>query len=303
MKTLSDIGEFGLIERIRRTLPADSAVLLGAGDDTAAVKSPAPGKRILMTTDMLVEGVHFKPGTPPALVGRKAMACNISDIAAMGGLPRHALVSIALPSQTAVRALEKLYEGLIRCAREFGVNIVGGDTVRSPRLVVNVALTGEAGLKELVPRSGAAPGDEIFVTGSLGRAWQTGRDFRFKPRVEEARFLILNGLKPSAMIDISDGLAADLGHILTQSRCGACLRESNLPLARGAALQDALYDGEDYELLFTLPRRKAARLRAVCPQAGAYIAIGEILPGGPKIFLKGHNGRMREVSRKGFTHF
>ncbi|MFA5259975.1 MAG: thiamine-phosphate kinase [Candidatus Omnitrophota bacterium] len=303
MKTLSDIGEFGFIERIKRMLPADSSVLTPAGDDTAVVKSPGRGARILMTTDMLVEGVHFKPGTSPELIGRKALACNISDIAAMGGVPRHALVSVAIPPRTGVSALVKFYKGLAGCAREFRVNIVGGDTVKSRCLAVNVALTGEARPKDVVLRRGAAPGDEIFVTGPLGRAWKSGKDLRFKPRVEEARFLILNGLKPSAMIDISDGLAADLGHILAESGCSACLGESEIPLARGASLKEALYDGEDYELLLTLSKQKAARLRKADPQARRFVPIGVIQSGSPAVYLKGRNGRIREIARKGFTHF
>ena len=303
MKTLSDLGEFGFIERVKPMLPTDAAVLIPAGDDTAVVKSPGRGIRILMTTDMLVAGVHFKAGTSPALIGRKALACNISDIAAMGGVPRHALVSVALPPQTGVPVVERLYKGLTDCAREFGINVVGGDTVKSRCLVINVALTGEARLKDLVSRCGAAPGDEIFVTGPLGRAWKSGKDFRFRPRVEEARFLVRNGFKPSAMIDISDGLAADLRHILESSRCRACLWETQIPLARGASLKDALYDGEDYELLFTVSRGKAARLRGIDPKARKYVPIGEIQPGDPAIYLMERNGRTKELTRKGFTHF
>lgn len=304
MKTLSEIGEFGFIERIKRMLPADACVLVPAGDDTAVVKAPARGKQILMTADMLVEGVHFKPGTSPELIGRKALARNVSDIAAMGGVPRHALVSVAIPPRTGVMALVKLYKGLTGCAREFRVNIVGGDTVKSRCLAINVALTGEARPKDVVLRRGAASGDEIFVTGPLGRAWKSGKDLRFKPRVEEARFLILNGLKPSAMIDISDGLAADLGHILEESGCRACLVESQIPLARGATLKEALYDGEDYELLFSLPKRKAVKLRKLDPSARRrYIRIGEIQPGSPAVYLKDRQGCVREIARKGFVHF
>ncbi len=303
MKTLSDIGEFGFIERIKHRLPADTSVLTPAGDDTAVVKPPPRGQQLLMTADMLVEGVHFKPGTSPELIGWKALACNISDIAAMGGEPRHALVSVAMSPRTDVEAAEQLYKGLTRCAREFGVNIVGGDTVKSCGLVVHVALTGEARPRDVVLRSGAAAGDVIFVTGPLGRAWKSGKDFRFRPRVREARALISNGLKPSAMIDISDGLAADLGHILAQSRCSACLDESRMPLARGASLKEALYDGEDYELLFTLPQRKAAGLLKIDPSGRIYFPVGNIQAGRPAVYLQDRQGRVREIDRKGFVHF
>ncbi|MDO8675811.1 MAG: thiamine-phosphate kinase [Candidatus Omnitrophota bacterium] len=255
---VSDLGEFGLIEKIRKYAPMTSSVVKGIGDDTAVLRH-TKDKYLLFTTDMLVEGTHFKRRMGGAAIGHKALACSISDIAAMGGVPAHAVVSLGLGPRTPLRFVEEMYKAMAALAKRFGVSIVGGDTVRSDKIVINVALLGEVEKKHLVTRSGARPGDWIFVTGTLGRSLATGKHLNFTPRLKEARFLVKN-FKPSAMIDISDGLAGDLNHILKASRVGARLWDNAVPLTGGATLAQALTDGEDFELLFTLKESQAMRL-------------------------------------------
>jgi thiamine-monophosphate kinase len=221
----------------------------------------------------------------------------------MGGTARYALVSVGAPPATPLAYMTGLYRGMARLARKFKVSIVGGDTVRSHRLVINVALTGSVRRRDLVTRAGARAGDVIFVTGPLGGAWRRGKDFMFTPRLAEARFLIKNGFKPTAMIDISDGLVADLGHILEQSGVAACLEQARIPVAGKATLRQALYDGEDFELALTLPPGKA---RAVALRAGRrfrFIPVGVVRPGKPDIFLRKLSGETVKLQKQGFAHF
>jgi thiamine-monophosphate kinase len=302
VKTLRDIGEFGLIERVNRLTPADPSVLIGIGDDAAAVTGF--GKEILLlATDMLTEGVHFTARTPPEGVGYKALACNISDIAAMGGTARYALVSIGVPPATPLSYVTGLYRGMARLAKKFKISIVGGDTVRSVRVVVNVALAGSVRKKDLVTRKGARPGDVILVTGPLGGSWRRGKDCMFTPRVAEAQFLLENGCKPTAMIDISDGLVADLGHVLEQSGVAASLERARIPVAGKATLQQALYDGEDFELLLTLPPSRVRKLGRPAGRGFRFIPVGIIQAGKPAVFLRDAAGKIIKLRKQGYSHF
>ena len=168
LRTIRDLGETGLIRRLARRLPAAASVLLGVGDDAAVVRLPGGGQALL-ASDMLVEGVHFTRARLPARwIGWKALACNVSDIAAMGGLPQWAVVSLGVPPATSVRFVDELYEGLARCARRFGVAVVGGDTVRAPRVIVDVAIVGIVEPRRLTLRRGARVGDALYV--KIGRA-------------------------------------------------------------------------------------------------------------------------------------
>lgn len=301
-KRLSDIGEFGFIESIKNVLPAGKGTFVSIGDDAAVVEA-GRGMSLLYTADMLVEGVHFRHSSDPVGVGHKALACSLSDIAAMGGEPRHALVSIGLRKNCPVSYAMGIYKGISRLAGKFNVGVVGGDTVQSPQTVINVTVIGQVRKKDLVLRRTAKIGDLIFVTGSLGRAWQTGKDLMFNPRLKEIQFLLTAHLKPSAMIDISDGLCADLGHILEMSGADAQLDETRLPLNAGASLRHALYDGEDFELLFTLSPEKAKKLRQLKTGTMRFICIGEIVAGKEKLILRQKNGQLKVLPKKGYRHF
>ncbi|MBI5150266.1 MAG: thiamine-phosphate kinase [Candidatus Omnitrophica bacterium] len=293
---LSQLGEFGLIDLLKKYKGGGASVIKGIGDDTAVV--PLDAKRyLLLTTDMLMEGVHFKRSAPPRSIGHKALACSISDIAAMGGLPRYALVSLGVPGNLSWAFVRDLYQGMDTLARKFGIAIVGGDTIKSARLVINVALTGEVNKTDVVYRNGARPGDRIFVTGALGKSLSTGRHLKFTPRVKESQYLVRH-VKPTSMIDISDGLTADLGHILEESKAGAVLEEKRIPRRAGAGLRQALYDGEDFELLFTVPARKAALLRK-----NKFYPIGEIVARGRGLSLQDKTGKLTKIRPRGYTHF
>ena len=302
MTRIHNCGEFGLIDALTKVLPLSKEVVRGAGDDTAVLKFTAD-RYLLLTTDMLAQGVHFQKNAAPEMIGHKALACNISDIAAMGGIPKHAVISISVPKGYSPDFVKRLYNGIRSLARRFEVNIVGGDTIRASQLVINVALTGEVRRKDLVLRKGACQGDWIFTTGALGRAWKTDRHLTFTPRVDEARFLVKN-FKPSAMIDISDGLVADLGHILEQSHVGARLFEDEIPLNSGAKLDNALYDGEDFELVFTLRPDKAKALIAWQEKNSRWFfyPIGEVTRK-KGISLITRDNKQKKVVIKGFTHF
>ncbi len=293
---LSKIGEFGLIELLKKYKGSGASVVKGIGDDTAVV--PLDAKHyLLLTTDMLMEGVHFKHNAAPRLIGHKALACSISDIAAMGGRPRYALVSLGVPGNLSWDFVRDLYQGMDTLARKFGVAIVGGDTIKSAKIVINVVLTGEINKKDVVYRSGARPGDLIFVTGPLGRSLPTGWHLKFIPRVKESQYLVRR-VKPTSMIDISDGLAADLGHILEESKVGAVLEEKRIPRCAGGSVRQALYDGEDFELLFTVSRRKAALLKR-----SKFYPIGEIVHRTKGLVLRDKSGKLTRISQQGYTHF
>ena len=255
---VSQLGEYGLIDELKKYAPISKAVIKGIGDD-AAVLPYSKREYLLLTTDMLAEGTHFSRRMPPQAIGHKALACNISDIAAMGGWPTFAVVSIGIPKNLSVGFIKDVYRGLRRTARNFNISIVGGDTIKTEKVVINVALLGLVEKKYLTTRDGARAGDWIFVTGPLGGSFKSGRHLNFSPRLPQARFLV-EKFKPSAMMDISDGLSGDLNHILKASRVGARLDHASIPRPRGVSLSQALNDGEDFELLFTLSAQSAASL-------------------------------------------
>jgi thiamine-monophosphate kinase len=255
---ISKLGEFGLINALKQFAPVSKKVIKGIGDD-AAVLPFNKSEYLLLTTDMLAEGTHFTRRMPPESIGHKALACSISDIAAMGGWPTFAVVSIGIPGKLPVRFIKDVYKGIQQIAWDFNVSIVGGDTIKTEKIVINVALLGLVEKKNLTTRDGARPGDWIFVTGPLGGSFKSGRHLNFLPRLAQARFLV-EKFKPSAMMDISDGLSGDLNHILKASRVGARLDPSSIPRRKGVSISQALNDGEDFELLFTLSAKNASLL-------------------------------------------
>ena len=303
MMTLSKIGEFGFIDSIRSKMTLSPSVIKGIGDDAAIVKSPKD-KMLVLTTDMLIEGVHFTKDMPPRGIGRKALGCNLSDIAAMGGVPLYALVSLGISGKIPLPFVKKIYGEMEQLARRYGVSIVGGDTVKSNKIIINIALVGQVNSRQAVLRSGAKAGDQIFVTGPLGKSLSSQWHLKFIPRINESQYLIKH-FRPTAMIDVSDGLAADLGHILKESQAGAVLEQEKIPRRHGASVENALYDGEDFELVFTLPASRSESLLKVSHPFKFY-RIGEIIKGSGKnslLQLKDKKGRCRIVPKKGFVHF
>lgn len=245
--TLDDFGEDALVSRLTALIPADPLVLVGPGDDCAVVTDDNDA-RLLLKTDVVVEGIHFLRETDPALIGRKALARAISDIAAMAGTPLHALVTLVLPGELDADYTETLFLGMVQLGEEFGVSVVGGETSKGPLIVISVALTGFCN-EEPVLRNGGQPGDRVWVTGTLGGSIR-GHHFTFTPRVKEATWLA-SGFRPTAMMDLSDGLAADLPRLAKASGCGWRIELDALPCTEGSSPEQAWSDGEDYELLFT----------------------------------------------------
>jgi len=296
---IGSLGEFGLIDRIKKLIKTDASVIKGTGDDCAVIKF-SKDKYMLFTCDMLVEGVDFTGKESPYLVGRKAIAVSISDIAACAGLPRYCLVSLGVPKNSSVEFIDKLIKGMSRLARKYGINIVGGDISRSRQLTIDVSMLGIVEKKNLILRSGAKIGDIIFVTGKLGGSI-LGKHLRFIPRLKEARSLVKN-FRVNSMIDISDGLTQDLGHILEESSTGAIIYEDLIPISKQARnLNDALYWGEDFELLFTLSAFEAKKLYR--KKLTGFKPIGEIVDKKYGLRLMDKRGKEKFIKPKGFQHF
>ncbi len=260
---LSQIGEFGLINKFSRLSPSSKKVILGIGDDAAAVLPSNKKELLLLTCDPLIEGIHFDHRATAYQIGWKALARNLSDIAAMGGIPRYALVAASLPLKTTLSKALGIYRGLAAAARKYHVAIVGGDTSRNlGGIHLTVTIIGEVARQQMITRSGAKSGDILCVTGNLG-ASILGKHLCFQPRLLEAQFLAKT-FRPSAMMDVSDGLAGDLQRLAEQSGVGFEIWGDRLPvssalraqkLSKNQEIKHALQDGEDYELLFTLPPR------------------------------------------------
>jgi thiamine-monophosphate kinase len=256
---LKEVGEDQLLAQLVPTLSRNSSVVLGAGDDCAVVRCPQQDDLQLLKTDCIVEGIHFTATSPPALVGWKAMARPLSDFAAMSGVPRFALVTLIVPDERALDWTKKIYRGLEKAARAFHVAIVGGETsnIKGPA-VISVSLTGFVEESRWISRDGGKARDELFVTGRLGGSLR-GRHLRFAPRIEEARWLTKH-FSIHAMMDLSDGLGADLPRLASASGVGFEVDEDALPRHRGCSITQAISDGEDYELLFAISPDYCARL-------------------------------------------
>ncbi len=296
---IKNIGEFGLIDRIKKLIKTDASVVKGPGDDCAVIKF-SKDKYMLFTCDMIVEGVDFTAKERPYLVGRKAIAVSISDIAACAGLPRYCLVSLGVPKNSSLEFIDKLIKGMFHFARKYGINIVGGDISRARQLTINVSMLGIVEKKNLILRSGAKIGDIIFVTGKLGGSI-LGKHLSFTPRIKEARFLVKN-FRVNSMIDISDGLTQDLGHILEESLKGAIIYEDLIPISKQARnLHDALYWGEDFELLFTVSAYEAKKLYR--KKLTGFKPIGEIVDKKYGLRLVDERGKEKIIKPKGFRHF
>jgi thiamine-monophosphate kinase len=331
---ISDLGEFGLIRNIQRLfLRKSSSALIGIGDDAAALKVSS-SKTLLVTTDMLLEEIHFDfTFTDFHSLGWKSAAVNLSDIAAMGGVPRYCLTSIGIPDHISVEQIKDFYRGFLFLMKTHKTVLVGGDTCHSGKgMVISVTVLGEIEKTKILARSGAKSGDRIFVTGTLGdsaagleilkngargqglksRGAEAKRliDKHLRPvaRVAEGRAIALSGCA-SAMIDISDGLSSDLSHICEQSGVGAEIRSDRIPISPALlklsggltmpVLFYALSGGEDYELLFTVPPGKIKRLQSLHIPV---TEIGTIKRGKTVLLLNGSN-RKRRLQPDGYDHF
>jgi thiamine-monophosphate kinase len=320
---LKELGERRVISKIRRAFSEPRKdILIGIGDDAAVVRAP---KSLLLTTDILVEDEDFRRAVhPPRLLGRKALNVNLSDIAAMGGRPLHALVGMAMPGDLEESWLRKFMAGFRSAAREAGVVLVGGDLSQSDKVMISVTVTGEA--KSPVTRSGARAGDWVFVSGTLGDAAQGFRlleegGLQGKgrgagplvrafldpvPRLELGALLARRKLA-SAMIDVSDGLSVDLAHICEESRVGAEVNSSLIPVSAALKrctkdpLDMALNGGEDFELLFTVRPAKLTTVRKLSSKFKLTM-IGRVTAG-KKIFLVGSDKKKAPLRPGGFDHF
>ena len=344
-QNLSTLGEFGLISRIAAGVSTADGVVTGIGDD-AAVTAFTPGMQLLTSTDMLLEDVHFRRAWhDPYRLGRKSLAVSISDIAAMGAIPRWALLSLAIPGDLPLDFIDDFTKGFLSMAAEHGVTLIGGDTCSSRAgLVLSVTIMGEQLPDLILRRSGAQSGDEIWVTGTLGDAalglklldfgsaqppglalapscslggaeWHEHLISRLldpAPRVIAGLALAESGLA-SSMIDISDGILADFGHIAEQSGGGGCIRLQDLPLSaeflRSTEMSDEfpyqlpLSGGEDYELCFTaspLNREKIIECMKKCGVEATPVGIVTSLPGVAVIHA---DGSPHALQNKGFNHF
>ncbi len=288
MKTLRDIGEDALIDRLVGLVPRDPTPAAGPGDDCAVIDQGVP-TLLLLKTDALVEHVHFLSSAPARAVGWKAAARVVSDFAAMGGRPEHFLVTLALPPETPVTWVEDLYRGIAGCLEKFGGFLAGGETSSVPggsAAVISIAATGSVARENLVLRSTAKPGDVLFVTGTLGGSIQ-GKHLDFTPRIEEAAWLVCH-FKPTAMMDLSDGLAKDLTRLAAASGCGFLIERGNLPLTPGCTAAQALGDGEDFEILLAIEAARAKELLAAWPFADVPLTrIGEMVLSGEGCSLTG----------------
>ncbi|OVE76370.1 hypothetical protein BVX97_01140 [bacterium E08(2017)] len=303
MKKLSDLGENEAIKRLTDYLTGDETVIVGPGDDCAVVRaSPNCKVDILMTSDPVIEDVHFTKKSPPEGIGHKAIGRALSDIASMGGSPTWALINTTAPESTDITHLQTIFKSAAALAMNHGCHIVGGDLANNTHIEMHVFCAGTVPAGEAILRSGAKSGDIIYVTGSLGgsRKW---KQYIFTPRLKEGLFL--RGWA-SSMIDISDGLGTDIRNITTASGVGARLRTADIPLSQDAdSLKSAFTDGEDFELLFTIPPDKKDEFikKWQAEMETPVSEIGFITDEPQEIDLVLPDGKIRMMDEEGFQHF
>lgn len=325
---LSTLGEFGFIDRIASHVAGGEGVVTGIGDD-AAVTSLSPGMQLLTSTDMLLEDVHFRRSWhDPLTLGRKSLGVSISDVAAMGSIPRWALLSLAIPAGFPLEFLDRFIEGFLAMAEEHGVTLIGGDTCSSRSgLVISVTIMAEQFPHRILRRSGAEAGDEIWVSGTLGGAALAlsllergetvdepallARLLNPSPHTRLGRALAESGLV-SAMIDVSDGLLADYGHIARQSGKGGTLYLERLPVSdsfRGLAARFPAFPhhlllsgGEDYELAFTAPPENHEKIENIAKKCGIQATAVGIVTSFPGVAVLLEDGSRHIPQKPGFTH-
>jgi thiamine-monophosphate kinase len=295
--------EIKIIEEVRkRAGRPPKPIEIGIGDD-CAVLGYDKNNFLLWASDMLVEGTHFKKGkTSYKKIGRKAVAVNISDSAAMGGEAKYITVSLGVPKEVSSSSVRNIYDGIFSICSKYGIKVVGGDTVRSKKIVIDVSIIGIVRKKHLLRRSGAKEKDLILVTGPVRDGKKT--HLNFTPRVTEGQFLAKH-YKVNSMIDTSDGIAPDIAHICAESAVGCALYTEAIPLSRGLTLKDALYYGESFELLFTMPVKEVRSLflhKRVRKGNFKFYIIGEITAKRKGMCIIGKNGSVSELKTEGFRH-
>ena len=306
---LSETGELEIIRRLTETLPGRSDLAVGAGDDCAVVC--CGGEDLVLTSDPVISGVHFDADSRPKLIGRKALGRVLSDIAAMGAEPRWALINLVAPPETAIGVVEGIYCGINELAAEFSTAIAGGDVACGPVLELHVFGVGAIPRGRACLRSGASEGDLLFVTGSLGGS-RLRKHLNVQPRVSEGIFL---RDWVTAMIDISDGLVSEAGHLAKSSGVDCVIELSKLPVSADARrmkddrspLEHALYDGEDFELLFTIPSEKADKFITAWQNTFSLPCkrIGAITAGSGEVHLAGSETAALSIENMepGYRHF
>lgn len=312
MKTLRTLGENGLLRQILPRLPQRPGTVTGPGDDCAVVRIPGSSDDWLFTTDPVIERRHFLAATPARLVGRKAIARAVSDIAAMGGTPLWILVDLVAPAATPVARIHGLYTGMLAAAKQWHLGLLGGDTAEGDTLELHITGVGCIRRGTAVLRSGARPGDLVYVTGALGGAYLPGcrHHLLFEPRLAAGRFLAENQFA-TALMDLSDGLAADLPRLLDASRRGVELDAAAIPVSRAARrtrqpLHHALCDGEDFELLFTVAAPNRARFETAWQKEFPRLpatCIGRILADPRRRRLRRPGGDCVPFRPGGYQHF
>jgi thiamine-monophosphate kinase len=295
-RSLRELGEDRLLAQILPQLKRNSRVVAGAGDDCAVVKFRGAKEWLLLKSDCVIEGIHFVAGSSARAVGWKAMMRGLSDFAAMSGIPQFALITLVIASKKQVMWVCDLYRGLNQAAQYFDVAIVGGETSDTEgRTVVVVSVAGFVEPDRCILRSGGKANDDLFVTGKLGGSIRR-RHLNFVARIEEARWLTAN-FKVHAMIDLSDGLGADLPRLANASSLAFSIEERALPVSRGCTVQQAISDGEDYELLFALSRRNRARLERMWRRKFPKLGLTRIG------YLHQKSKSKRQTFLRGYVHF
>jgi thiamine-monophosphate kinase len=313
------LSERRLIERILKLSGAarSPAVVRGIGDDCAVLRL-SPGAHLLVTTDLCVENVHFRRSWhPAAVVGHRCLARGLSDIAAMGGEPLACFLSLGIPNDLPQTWVDGFLRGLLALARRFQVQLAGGDLSTARQITADIVVTGQTPAGKAILRSGARPGDRIFVTGSLGgpaavlkqlyagkkiKPARTNPHFYPSPRIEVGRWLRKHRLA-TAMIDLSDGLSVDLAHICKESCVSARVIATQIPVARSADLELALHGGEDYELLFTAPQRARVPRQIAGVRVTEIGTITNLSNYSAAIQILSENGKVRLLPRRGWQHF
>ena len=295
-RALRELGEDKLLAQVFPRLNPNSRVVIGAGDDCAVVKFRGAKDWLLLKTDCVVEEIHFTRETSARAVGWKAMMRALSDFAAMSGVPEFALITLAIAGKKKASWVGELYRGLNHAAARFDVAIVGGETSETagPTVIV-VSVAGVVERHRCILRSGGKANDDLFVTGELGGSIR-GRHLNFVPRIEEARWLTSN-FKVHAMMDLSDGLGADLPRLARASKLGFAIDQRALPLSRGCTIQQAISGGEDYELLFAVSPRERKRLQTRWHQKFPELLLSRIGRLSQKSKIK--NQRLQS----GYVHF